>query len=415
MPHQMKPFPPLQQRSSSWNHTSLNHNASLPLKFSNLSAPFNVCITTPNLPPPPANATAQKIAASIANLSSQSSLQTRRWAELSARAQSSGVARPQTSSRPNLRYSDHNEAWRRCFDRGHQLWHDLTLAVTPPLHDTPVIDTSRWHQDCNFALPSGNIDRAFLDPNGLLTRVWRTRGWPDPEIPCWRANIFLYNPDEALQVDYIDWDATLTVNFMYRGLFPDADVKEEFTPETWADLIFWWLVTLAQRNNWKFNELDQVLFAELTEEEELGVIEDIWSHDRSLLARNGVSPIASFTPSDDNFYALLGTFPGNCVARLLTQYPYSFAGAWSRSHWNEDLDQDIIREIRTIANIQIAGSTVPRDHIQGATNNVDLTTKTFGFDICFILSDDDVPSHGPPESGQPTTNQPGPSQSGSVD
>lgn len=57
-------------------------------------------------------------------------------------------------------------------------------------------------------------------------------------------------------------------------------------------------------------------------------------------------------PTDDNFYALLGTMPGNSATRLLKQYSSSFAA-------KEAGGSDRVLAAKSIRDIRIAATVVP--------------------------------------------------------
>lgn len=146
------------------------------------------------------------------------------------------------------------------------------------------------------------------------------------------------------------------------------------------------------------SDLKYIVFGEFSESEEtIDVIEDIWSFDPALKAEDYVTGIATYTPSDDNFYALIGTQYGKSAVLMLERYPNSFA--------TRNPNTRAVKKVKSIRDIKIAGggyeirqrsssgeSWTTFDSETSSTSDFKYPWDRFSFNMIFTLEDIDHPA-----------------------
>ena len=170
--------------------------------------------------------------------------------------------------------------------------------------------------------------------------------------------------------------------FLVNNLFPEGPIQVErddvsYTTDIWPQIAssIWFG---AVEGTSKVQELQYIMFGPLVEDDAIEVMDDIWRYNPNwtpAFISAGTTPIAQYTPQDDNFYALLGTSMGVAAARLLQFESETFA---TRDH------TETLKKVKSISSISVAGSNDP-----SADQEIIFDKPTF--DMILTLEDIDPP------------------------
>lgn len=123
--------------------------------------------------------------------------------------------------------------------------------------------------------------------------------------------VFVVSPDAA----------SIILDYLPEAAY--AHLGHQFISEAWMEQ--------CRSSGMSPSHLGHVTIEEVQDDFTFGMIEDILKYDRTLqlqsqsVLRYGCTVIRTYTPSDDNFYALLGTFEGSQVSSLLSRNARLFA------------------------------------------------------------------------------------------
>ena len=283
----------------------------------------------------------------------------------------------------------HNEAWTECRYRGRLLWDALRSAQTVlplPDHDEVISNLTFWRRAgywMQLLLPYH-----FCHPTALLPRIAKIDAYRINfcRSSCEKIRIFsgvdsVYSPHPAVSF-YFARDFSFIVNdHMVENSWPRGN-SYSFLPDVWPDLVLRECVYAQERDNRSsLSNLQYIVYRELNEPEDLDVIDDVSSRHVSMHAWSGVTGITTFTPADDDFYALLGTWPGSTAAKLLTRHANSYA--------KKENATNVVTRVKSIRSVRLAGTVPPEDLSPNPQKTV---LDNFGFDMIFTLEDIPVPS-----------------------
>lgn len=281
------------------------------------------------------------------------------------------------------KFPTHGQEWKESWSRGNHVWNELTGAQRR-LHDDVFENHRQWTSHVWWRMSGPKLE--FCHQNGLLRRIIDADsihvdecggGWS-------RIDYFFKNKrDETSKVAF-QTDISSELNMMINSFKFEAQaiIDEDACSSAlnmWPQLAFYAWDTACAYAVTSVSKLRYVLLGDLSGDDTMGVIEDIWAHEPTLRAVAGVTPIATYAPPDDNFFALLGTNVGSLTSRLLQQYPTRFATRNSAGS---------VTKVKSIRDVRIAATTGAQNE---PANNSDVVYDDFRFDMMFTLQDIDPP------------------------
>lgn len=253
------------------------------------------------------------------------------------------------------------------------------------LHDSASNDLSHW--STRFYPIKVHPILELCSPNGLLKRISDADSLNSDVCSAeWTRSAHSLRPRSADKRIAFDIDTSsganmIINNFLDERSFAVGDDAYSYATDVWPQLALHAWNTVCGLNRAPTSSLRYVMLGDISEDDTMNIIEDIWGFDPSLKGIAGVTPIATYTPADDNFFALLGTSHGSLPAQLLQNYPTQFA--------TKDSVTGAVSKVKSIRNIRVAGAITDPKVL--SSDSSDYNYDDFAFSMVLTLQDVDPP------------------------
>lgn len=140
-----------------------------------------------------------------------------------------------------------------------------------------------------------------------------------------------HSPAQSAYWNGLSARASAIINYWWDGyrITGTEPLQLEWAPQSWADITVQEWLSMCASFHVSPTSLRYVVLFPVTSSETESVAKDIAEHERvwDTSSPEGGADLFTWTPNDENFYALLGTGQGIGAIELLYKYPETFARA----------------------------------------------------------------------------------------